>query len=101
VGLFEFRIRRAPLEISRNPCRFSLKTRFFPFFSKQRSQSPVDMLEHTDTYGQVQVCSKGSQGSSSMSAIFLYDHVPACTESATSEYSKMSQCLSALLALRE
>jgi hypothetical protein len=35
VGLFEFRIRRAPLEISRNPCGFSLKTRFFPFFQNR------------------------------------------------------------------
>ena len=31
---------------------------------KKGSQSPVDMLEHTDTYGQAQVCSKGHQGSS-------------------------------------
>ena len=30
----------------------------------KRSQSPVDMLEHRDTYGQAQVCSKGHQGSS-------------------------------------
>jgi len=28
-----------------------------------RSQSPVDMLEHKDNYGQAQVCSKGHQGS--------------------------------------
>ena len=31
---------------------------------RKRSQSPVDMLEHRDTYGQAQVCSKGHQGSS-------------------------------------
>jgi len=30
----------------------------------KRSQSPVDMLERRDTYGQAQVCSKGRQGSS-------------------------------------
>jgi len=29
---------------------------------RKRSQSPVDVLEHRDTYGQVQVCSKGRQG---------------------------------------
>jgi len=32
-----------------------------------------------------------------MSAVFLLDQAPACTESATSEYSTTSQCLSALL----
>jgi len=32
-----------------------------------------------------------------MSAIFSLDQVLACTESATSEYSTTSQCLSALL----
>ena len=32
-----------------------------------------------------------------MSAVFLFDQVLACTESATSEYSTTSQCLSALL----
>ena len=32
-----------------------------------------------------------------MSAVFLLDQVLACTESATSEYSNTSQCLSALL----
>jgi len=32
-----------------------------------------------------------------MSAVFLLDQVLACTESATSEYSTTSQCLSALL----
>jgi len=31
---------------------------------RKRSQSPVDMLERRDTYGQAQVCSKGLQGSS-------------------------------------
>jgi len=31
---------------------------------RKRSQSPVDMLEHRDTYGQAQVCSKDHQGSS-------------------------------------
>ena len=31
---------------------------------RKRSQSPVDMLEHRDTYGQAQVCTKGHQGSS-------------------------------------
>jgi len=31
---------------------------------RKRSQSPVDMLERRDTYGQAQVCSKGHQGSS-------------------------------------
>jgi len=31
---------------------------------RKRSQSPVDMLDHRDTYGQAQVCSKGHQGSS-------------------------------------
>jgi len=31
---------------------------------RKRSQSPVDMLEYRDTYGQTQVCSKGHQGSS-------------------------------------
>ena len=30
----------------------------------KRFQSPVDMLEHRDTYGQAQDCSKGRQGSS-------------------------------------
>jgi len=30
---------------------------------RKRSQSPVDMLEHRDTYGQAQFCSKGHQGS--------------------------------------
>ena len=30
----------------------------------KRSQSPVNMLEHRDTYGQAQVCRKGHQGSS-------------------------------------
>ena len=34
-------------------------------FSQCRRQlSPVDMLEHRDTYGQAQVCSKSYQGSS-------------------------------------
>jgi len=33
-----------------------------------------------------------------MSAVFPLDQVLACTESATSEYSTTSQCLSALLA---
>ena len=37
---------------------------------------------------------------SAMSAVFLCDQVLACTESATSEYSAMSQCLSALLGRR-
>jgi len=32
--------------------------------ARKRSQSPVDMLEHRDTYGQAQVCSKGHQGNS-------------------------------------
>ena len=68
---------------------------------RKRSQSPVDMLEHRDTHGQAQVCSKGHQGRSecapSMSAVFLSEQVLACTESATSEYSITSQCLSALL----
>ena len=32
-----------------------------------------------------------------MSAVFLFEQVLACTESATSEYTTMSQCLSALL----
>ena len=31
---------------------------------RKRSQSRVDMLEHRDTYGQAQICSKGHQGSS-------------------------------------
>jgi len=31
---------------------------------RKRSQSSVDMLEHRDTYGQAQVCSKGHLGSS-------------------------------------
>jgi len=44
------------------------------------------MLEHRDTYGQAQVCSKGRQGSS-VSAIFSLDQVLAYMESATSEYS--------------
>ena len=30
-------------------------------FLWKRSQSPVDMLEYRDTYGQAQVCSKGHQ----------------------------------------
>jgi len=30
--------------------------------SLKRSQSPVDMIEHRDTYGQARVCSKGHQG---------------------------------------
>jgi len=32
-----------------------------------------------------------------MTAVFLFDQILACTESATSEYSTTSQCLSALL----
>jgi len=36
---------------------------------RKRSQSPVDMLEHRDTYGQDQACGKGHQGS-------LYLHRP-------------------------
>jgi len=31
---------------------------------RKRSQSPVKMLERSDTYGQVQICTKGHQGSS-------------------------------------
>ena len=66
---------------------------------RKRSQSPVDMLEHRDTYGQAKVCSKGHQGSSVDRPCqpFSFDQVLACTESATSEYSTTSQCLSALL----
>jgi len=37
----------------------------------KRSQSPLDMLEHRDTYGQAQVCSKGHQGSIKSFFFFL------------------------------
>jgi len=62
------------------------------------------VLEHRDTCGQAQVCSKGHQGSSvdrpcqpSSRQPSCRNHVLACTESATSEYSTTSQCLIALL----
>jgi len=55
---------------------------------RERSQSPVDMLEHRDTYGQAQVCSKGRQGSSvdRLCQLSCCKQVLTCTESATSEY---------------
>jgi len=58
------------------------------------------VLKHRDTYRQAQVCRKGHQGSSvdrPCQPSFLMDQVLTCTESATSEYSTASQCLSALL----
>jgi len=55
-----------------------------------------DVLEHRDTYGQAQVCSKGPQRKVSRSTVFLLDQVLACTEYATSGYSNTSQCVSAL-----
>jgi len=55
---------------------------------RKRSQSPVDMLEHRDTYGQAQVCIKGHQGSSVDRPCQPSFHVLACMESATSRGPK-------------
>jgi len=57
------------------------------------------VLNHRDTYGQAQVCSKGHQGGSEdcqCQPSFCWQ-VLVCTESATSKYATTSQCLSALL----
>jgi len=65
---------------------------------RKRSQSPVHMLEHRDTHGQAQVCSKGHQGSSvdrPCQPSFLWIkfwHV----WNPLPQYSTTSQCLSAL-----
>jgi len=54
-----------------NPFRYNIPRSALPVSAlahsrgpQKRSQSPVDMLEHRDTYGQAQVCSKCHQGSS-------------------------------------
>ena len=59
------------LATPRNPLRYNTHRSAPPVSAlahsrgpRKTSQSPVNMLEHRETYGQAQVCSKGHQGSS-------------------------------------
>ena len=44
--------------------------------ARKRSKSPVNMLEHRDTYGQAQVCSKGHQRSMRVARGGFRDRTP-------------------------
>ena len=63
-----------------------------------RGLSHQSVCSNIETYGQDQVCGKGHQGNSGRSIQpSLCGQILACTESATSEHSTSSLCISVLL----